>query len=253
MLYLNNPDRASTARDAAADARWDREDQSRPSTRRAAIPEIQARISQYEMAYRMQSSVPELMDLSTEPASTTELYGEDSRKPGTFASNCVLARRMLERGVRFVQLYHRGWDQHGNLPRDIRYQCSDIDQASAGFVQDLKQRGLLDDTLVVCGGEFGRTIYSQGNLTEDNHGRDHHGRAFHTWLAGAGIKQGFEIGKTDQFCYNILEDPIHIRDLNATLLHQLGIDHDRFTYRDQGLDHKLTGVEPARVVHEILS
>jgi len=215
-------------------------------------PEIHDRISQYEMAFRMQTSVPELMDLSDEPDSTFEMYGEDARKPGTFAANCVLARRLAERDVRFVQLFHRGWDGHNNLPREIRGQCKDTDQACAALVRDLKQRGLLDDTLVVCGGEFGRTIYSQGTLTDDNHGRDHHPRCFHTWLAGAGIKPGFEYGVTDDHCYNIVENPVHIRDLNATILHQLGIDHERFTYPYLGLDERLTGVENARVVRDIL-
>ena len=216
-------------------------------------PEIHDRIAQYEMAFRMQTSVPELMDLSDEPESTFELYGPDSRKPGTFAANCVLARRLAERDVRFVQLFHRGWDGHNNLPREIRGQCKDTDQASAALVVDLKRRGLLEDTLVICGGEFGRTIYSQGTLTADNHGRDHHGRCFHTWLAGAGIKAGFEYGETDDHCYNIVRDPVHIRDLNATILHQLGIDHARFSYPYQGLDQRLTGVEEAHVVKGILA
>ncbi len=216
-------------------------------------PEILTRIAQYELAFRMQASVPELTDINTEPESTFKLYGEDSRKPGTFARNCVIARRLAERGVRFIQLYHRAWDQHGNLPRDLRNQCNDVDQASAGLVRDLKQRGMLDDTLIVWGGEFGRTIYSQGKLTNDNHGRDHHGRAFTIWMAGAGIKRGMEYGKTDSHSYNILENPVHIRDMNATILHQLGIDHNRLTFKFQGLDEKLTGVEPAHVVKDILS
>jgi uncharacterized protein (DUF1501 family) len=205
------------------------------------------------MAYRMQTSVPELMDLSDEPESTYKLYGEDARKPGTFARNVVLARRMAERGVPFIQLFHRAWDQHGNLPRDIRNQCRDIDRASAGLVADLKQRGMLDDTLVIWGGEFGRTIYSQGKLSDKNHGRDHHGRCFTTWLAGGGVKAGFEYGKTDDHSYNILENPVHIRDLNATVLHLLGIDHERFSFRYQGLDQRLTGVESAKVVHDIIA
>ena len=216
-------------------------------------PEIADRIAQYEMAYRMQTSVPDLVDLADEPEATFEMYGADSRKPGTFAANCVLARRMAERDVRFIQLFHRGWDGHNNLPREIRGQCKDTDQACAALVMDLEQRGLLEDTLVICGGEFGRTIYSQGNLTADNHGRDHHGRCFHTWLAGAGIKAGFEYGVTDDHCYNIVEDPVHIRDLNATILHQLGIDHERFTFPYLGLDQRLTGVEQAHVVHGILA
>jgi len=216
-------------------------------------PEIQARIAQYEMAYRMQTSVPDLMDLSDEPDSTFELYGEDARKPGTFAANAVLARRMLERDVRFVQLFHRGWDGHNNLPGQIRGQCMNTDQASAALVEDLERRGLLEDTLVVWGGEFGRTIYSQGQLTATNHGRDHHGRCFHMWLAGAGIKPGFEFGETDDHSYNIVRDPVHITDMSATILNQLGIDHERFTYPYLGLDQRLTGVDhPARVVDEIL-
>ncbi len=215
-------------------------------------PETQARVAQYEMAYRMQTSVPELMDLSNEDESTFELYGPESKKPGTFAANCILARRMAERGVPFMQLFHRGWDQHGNLPKLLRGQCKDIDQPAAALIKDLKQRGMLDDTLVICGGEFGRTIYSQGKLSKDNHGRDHHGRCFTTWVAGAGMKAGYEHGLTDNWSYNIVEDGVHINDLNATVLHQLGIDHNRFTYRYQGLDQRLTGVEGAAVVKKLL-
>jgi len=220
---------------------------------RSGDPEIHTRIAQYEMAFRMQTSVPDLMDLSSEPDSTFELYGEDARKPGTYAANCVIARRMAERDVRFVQLFHRGWDQHGNLPKDLRGQCKDTDQASAALVIDLERRGLLEDTLVIWGGEFGRTIYSQGALTETNHGRDHHPRCFTTWMAGAGIRPGYEHGETDDFSYNIVRDPVHINDLNATILHQLGIDHQRFTYPYQGLDQRLTGVENPRVVTEVLA
>jgi len=216
-------------------------------------PEIETRIAQYEMAYRMQSSVPDLTDLAREPEHIFDLYGPDARKPGTFAYNCILARRMSERGVPFVQLFHRGWDQHGNLPKDLRSQCGDVDQAAAALVQDLKQRGMLDETLVVCGGEFGRTIHSQGELTKDNHGRDHHGRCFTMWMAGGGVKAGYEHGETDDFSYNIVRDGVHIRDLNATILHLLGIDHERFTYKFQELDQRLTGVEPARVVTEVLA
>jgi Protein of unknown function (DUF1501) len=204
-------------------------------------PEINTRIAQYEMAYRMQTSVPDLMDLSKEPTSTFEMYGPDSKKPGTFAANALLARRLLERGVRFVQLFHRGWDQHGNLPMQLRNQCRDTDQASAALVKDLAQRGLLEDTLVVWGGEFGRTVYSQGELTKDNYGRDHHGRCFSVWIAGGGVKPG-TIGETDDFGYNIVKDPVHIHDLNATLLHQLGINHERLTYRYQGRDYRLTDI-----------
>ncbi len=216
-------------------------------------PEIHARISQYEMAYRMQTSVPDLMDMSNETEKTLEMYGPEAKKPGTFASNCILARRMAERGVPFIQLFHRGWDQHGDLPNRIKGQCKNIDQPAAALVQDLKQRGLLEDTLVICGGEFGRTIYSQGKLSKTSHGRDHHARCFTTWFAGGGIKPGIEYGKTDDYAYNILENPVHLRDMNATILHQLGIDHERFTYRFQGLDQKLTGVEEAHVVKDILA
>jgi hypothetical protein len=226
---------------------------NRASADLSGDPETLARISQYEMAFRMQTAVPDVVDVSKEPESVLELYGPDVKKPGSFASNCLQARRMVENGVRFVQLYHQGWDQHGALPRNLRLQCEDIDQASAGLLKDLKQRGMLDDTLVVCGGEFGRTIYSQGSLSADNHGRDHHGRCFTTWLAGGGIKPGTEFGKTDDFSYNIVENPVHIRDLNATILHCLGVDHRRLTFRYQGLDQRLTGVEEARVVKEILT
>ncbi len=216
-------------------------------------PEIETRIAQYEMAFRMQTSVPDLTDVASEPESVTSMYGPDATKPGTFAYNCILARRMAERGVPFIQLFHRGWDQHGNLPNLISNQCRDIDQPAAALVRDLKLRGMLDDTLVVCGGEFGRTIYSQGTLTKDNHGRDHHGRCFTMWMAGGGIRKGYEHGETDDFCYNIVRDPVHIRDFNATILHQLGIDHERFTYKYQGLDQRLTGVEPAHVVHPVIA
>jgi Protein of unknown function (DUF1501) len=205
-------------------------------------PEIKARIAQYEMAFRMQSSVPELTDLSKEPEKTFERYGTDARKPGTYAANCILARRLAERGVRFIQLFHRGWDQHGNLPAHLANQCRDTDQASAGLIQDLKERGLLDDTLVVWGGEFGRTVYSQGKLTETNYGRDHHPRCFTVWLAGGGIKPGVTIGETDDFSYNITRDPVEVHDLNATILYCLGIDHKRLTYKFQGRHHRLTDV-----------
>ncbi len=217
-------------------------------------PEIRTRISQYEMAFRMQASVPDLLDLSDEPQSTFDLYGEDARKPGTFASNALLARRLAERDVRFIQLFHRGWDAHFNLPKEIRGQCADTDRASAALVTDLDRRGLLEDTLIIWGGEFGRTIYSQGQLTKDNYGRDHHGRCFFMWMAGAGVRRGFEFGATDDHCYNIVSDPVHITDLSATVLHLLGIDHQRFTYPYLGLDQRLTGVDhPARVVREILA
>ena len=205
-------------------------------------PEIQARIDQYEMAFRMQSSVPELADLSKEPASAFDRYGPESRKPGTFAANCLLARRLAERGVRFIQLYHRGWDQHSDLPEHIRTQCYDTDQPSAALVEELKERGLLDETLVIWGGEFGRSVYSQGQLTATTYGRDHHPRCFSLWLAGGGIKRGTLIGETDDFSYNVIKDPVHVHDLNATALHLLGIDHTRLTVRHQGRDYRLTDV-----------
>ncbi len=216
-------------------------------------PETQARIAQYEMAFRMQSSVPELVDLSEETEATLALYGPDVKKPGTFAHNCLLARRMAERGVRFTQIFHRGWDQHGNLPTDLPNQCRDIDRPTFGLITDLKQRGLLDDTLLVWGGEFGRTIYCQGGLTKTNYGRDHHPRCFTMWMAGAGIKGGVVHGETDDFSYNIVRDPVHIRDINATILQTLGIHHERFAFRHQGLDQRLTGVETATPVKSIMT
>jgi len=215
-------------------------------------PEIATRIAQYEMAYKMQSSVPELTDLSKEPAHTFDLYGPDSRKPGTFAANCLLARRMAERGVRFIQLFHRGWDQHNELPKQIQGQSRDTDQASAALVQDLKERGLLEDTLVVWGGEFGRTVYCQGKLTADNYGRDHHPRCFTMWLAGGGIKPGVSVGETDDYCYNIVKDPVHVHDLHATILRTLGIDHTKLTYKFQGRNFRLTDVS-GNVVKSILA
>jgi hypothetical protein len=214
-------------------------------------PEIASRVAQYEMAFRMQASVPELTDLSDESAATFDHYGPDSRKPGTFAANCLLARRLVERGVRFVQLYHRGWDQHNKLMSNIPKQCRDIDQPQAALVEDLAARGLLDETLVVWAGEFGRTVYGQGGLVED-YGRDHHGRCFSIWLAGGGVRPGIVHGATDDYGYNIVQDPVHIHDLNATLLHCLGIDHERLTYRFQGRDYRLTDVH-GHVVKGILA
>lgn len=205
-------------------------------------PEIDTRIAQYEMAFRMQTSVPELTDLKDEPESTFALYGEQSRKPGTYAYNCLMARRLAERGVRFIQLFHRDWDQHGNLPKDITLNCGDVDQPTAGLITDLKQRGMLDDTLVIWGGEFGRTVYCQGALTEKNYGRDHHGRCFTVFLAGGGVKAGTSYGETDDFGYNIVKDPVHIHDLNATILHCLGLNHEKLTYNFQGRDFRLTDV-----------
>jgi uncharacterized protein (DUF1501 family) len=200
----------------------------------------------------MQSSVPELTDVSGEPEKTFELYGPDSRKPGTYAANCLLARRLAERGVRFIQLFHRGWDQHTKLPEQISRQARDTDQASAALIKDLKQRGLLDETLVIWGGEFGRTVYCQGNLTADDYGRDHHPRCFTIWLAGAGVKAGMSYGETDDYCYNITESPVHVHDLNATILHCLGIDHTRLTFEFQGRHHRLTDVH-GDVVGSILT
>jgi uncharacterized protein (DUF1501 family) len=216
-------------------------------------PEIQTRISQYEMAFRMQTSVPELTDLSKESAATLEMYGPDVKRTGSFTHAAILARRLVERGVRVVQLLHRGWDQHDNLPTALKNQCLDTDQAVAALVMDLKQRGLLDSTLVVWGGEFGRTVYSQGRLAPDNYGRDHHPRNFCMWMAGGGVKGGTVYGQTDDFSYNVVENPVHVNDLNATILHCMGIDHRRFTFKNTGLDQKLTGVEEAHVVKELLA
>lgn len=214
--------------------------------------EIQTRIAQYEMAYRMQTSIPEVMNVSGEPAYTYEMYGPESKIPGTYAANCLLARRLLERGVNFIQLYHRGWDQHFNLPRNLSNQCRDTDQASAALVKDLKQRGMLEDTLVVWGGEFGRTNYSQGKLEIGVYGRDHHPRCFTIWMAGGGVKKGFTYGQTDHFGYNIVKDPVHVHDFQATLMHLFGVDHERFTYKHQGRYYRLTDVH-GKVVRELLS
>ena len=250
VLYLSNPAGYSPAARrrylddlAALNERKLREYQD---------PEIATRIAQYEMAFRMQTSVPELTDFSTEPDSTFDLYGPDARTPGTYAANCILARRLAERGVRFIQLFHRGWDQHGTLPRDLRLQCEQTDQASAGLIQDLKNRGLLDETLVVWSGEFGRTVYSQGALTPTNYGRDHHPRCFSLWMAGGGIKGGITHGETDDFSYNIASDPVEVHDIHATMLHCLGVDHTKLTYRFQGRHYRLTDVH-GRVIHPILS
>jgi len=216
-------------------------------------PEIETTIAQQEMAFRMQTSVPDLTDISDESPETMELYGPDVDKPGSYARNCLLARRMAERDVRFIQLFHRGWDHHTRLPENLVGQCRDVDQPTAALLKDLKQRNLLDDTLVVFAGEFGRTVFSQGTLTADNYGRDHHPRCFTAWLAGGGVKGGFEYGKTDEFSYNVVEDSVHVRDLHATMLHLLGIDHTKLTFPFQGLEQKLTGVEPSRVVTEIIA
>jgi len=240
VLYLADPPGVSrTTRREMLDA------VSKLNTMKAEAygdPEIETRILQYEMAYRMQTSVPDLMDLSKEPQQIFDLYGPDSRKPGTYAANCLLARRLAERNVRFIQLYHRGWDQHGDLPRDLTLQCRGTDQPTAALITDLKNRGMLDDTLVVWGGEFGRTVYCQGKLTENNYGRDHHPRNFVMWMAGGGIKRGTVIGETDDFSYNIVSDPVSIFDLQATILHCLGIDHKQLTYKFQGRHFRLTDV-----------
>ena len=250
VLYINNPNGVPPVmRRRMLDALGE---MNQIEQEKMVDPDTRVRIAQYEMAFRMQTSVPELTDLSKETESTYKLYGEDARKGGTFANSCLMARRLVERGVRFVQVYHRGWDVHSLLPEVLPSQCRDVDQGCWGLVQDLKQRGMLEDTLVIWGGEFGRTIYSQGKLTPTDYGRDHHPRCFSLWMAGGGVKGGIVHGETDEFSYNIVKDPVHIRDLQATLLHQFGIDHEKFTYKYQGLDQKLTGVEKAYVVKDIL-
>jgi len=219
---------------------------------RAGDPEIMTRIAQYEMAYRMQMSVPELTEMNDEPEETFQLYGEDSRTPGTFAANCLLARRLAERGVRFIQLYHRGWDAHGNLPAEIRGQCKATDQAQAGLIKDLRRRGLLDETLVVWGGEFGRTVYCQGPLSESNYGRDHHPKCFTMWMAGGGVKPGISYGETDDFGYNITRDPVSVHDLHATMLYLMGVDHEKLTFKHQGRRYRLTDVH-GRVMSDLIA
>ena len=251
ILFLNNPPGVDgAARRITLDGIGR---MNRLAAERFGDPETLTRIGQYEMAYRMQSSVPELTALDREPAHTYRLYGEDARKPGTFANSALMARRLVERGVRFVQVYHNNWDHHGNVAGRMPSQCRDVDQACAGLLLDLEQRGLLDDTLVIWGGEFGRTVYSQGGVTKDNYGRDHHPRCFTMWMAGGGVRAGHIHGETDEFSYNIVKDPIHIRDFHATILHQLGFDHRRLTHPYQGLDARLTGVEEANVVHALLA
>ncbi len=220
---------------------------------RIGDPETLTRIAQYEMAFRMQTSVPELTDLSSESQATLDMYGPNVTKPGTYASSAILARRLVERGVRVVQVLHRGWDQHGNLPKLIKGQCMDVDQPTAALLTDLKQRGMLEDTLVVFGGEFGRTVYSQGTLSHENYGRDHHPRNFCMWMAGGGIRRGLSYGETDDFSYNVTDKPVHLNDLNATLLHCMGIDDRKFTYPFQGLEQRLTGVEPTHLIRDILA
>jgi uncharacterized protein (DUF1501 family) len=216
-------------------------------------PETRTRIEQYELAFRMQASVPELTDLASEPETTYQLYGDAAKKPGTFANTVLLARRMVERGIRFIQVYLNNWDTHSNVAGRLPDQCRDIDQACYGLVNDLKARGLLDETLIIWGGEFGRTIYSQGGLSKQNYGRDHHPRCFTMWMAGGGAKGGTIYGETDDFSYNIVKDPVHINDFHATVLHLLGFDDERFTFRHLGLDQRLTGVEPAKVIQELVA
>jgi|UniRef100_UPI00378362F3 hypothetical protein len=250
VLYLSNPPGID------ASSRREQLDAIQSLNRRQFTqqldPEIETRIAQYEMAYRMQTSVPDLISLRDESEATLDAYGPQSRVPGSFAANCLLARRMAESGVRLIQLYHRGWDQHYNLPSDLRLQCGDIDLPCAALISDLKQRGLLDDTLIVWGGEFGRTTYSQGKLEAANHGRDHHGRCFTMWLAGGGVKPGLQFGETDDFCFNIARDPVHVHDLNATLLHLLGFNHEHLTFRAEGRDYRLTDVH-GRVMRGLLA
>jgi hypothetical protein len=249
VLFLSNPE--GMDRETRRRLLDDLAKLNRMKLEETGDPEIATRVAQYELAFRMQTSVPELTDTSKEPAHVFDLYGPDSRKPGTYAANCLLARRLTERGVRFVQLFHRGWDQHVNLPKQIAGQCADTDRATAALIIDLKRRGLLDDTLVVWGGEFGRTVYCQGALTADDYGRDHHPRCFTVWLAGAGAKAGYTHGETDDFSYNVVRDPVHVHDLHATLLHLLGIDHTRLTFKFQGRYHRLTDVH-GKVVREVV-
>ena len=249
VLYLNDPDGMN--RQARRDMLDNLAALNHLSYEEFGDPEITTKIHQYEMAYRMQTAVPEVMDLSKEPKAIINLYGDDCKVPGTFAANCLLARKLSESGVRFVQLYHQGWDQHADLPRDITGQANDVDQASAALVTDLKQRGLLDETLVIWGGEFGRTNFSQGKLTKDNYGRDHHPRCFSIWMAGGGVQPGIVYGETDEFGYNIVKDPVHVHDFQATVLHQLGLDHEKLTYKHLGRRFRLTDVA-GKVVKGIL-
>lgn len=250
VFYLNNPpgiDRTSRRR--MLDYLTKLHDEQ---FRQVLDPEINNRMQQYEMAYRMQASVPETLDLSKEPNYIFDLYGPESRKPGTFAANCLLARKLIEKDVKFVQLYHQGWDQHGNLPNDIQIQTKSVDQASAALVMDLKQRGLLEDTLVIWGGEFGRTNYSQGKLKKDNYGRDHHPRCYTIWMAGAGVKKSLVYGETDEFGYNIVRDPVHIHDFQATIMHLMGVDHEKLTFKHQGRRYRLTDVH-GKVIKPLLA
>ncbi|MGY8717960.1 MAG: DUF1501 domain-containing protein, partial [Verrucomicrobiia bacterium] len=250
VLYLNNPEgmssslRRKTLDHIAAMNEMKFDDYG--------DPEIEARIAQYEMAFRMQTSVPELTDVSNESDDTFDLYGEDAKTPGTYANNCLLARRLSERGVRFVQLFHRGWDTHNNLPNQLKRQCKSTDQATAGLLRDLKRRGMLDDTLIIWGGEFGRTVYNQGEMTEENYGRDHHPRCFSMWLAGGGVKGGISHGETDDYSYNVVKDPVSVHDLHATLMHLLGVNHKKLTFKFQGRHYRLTDVH-GQVVKPILA
>jgi uncharacterized protein (DUF1501 family) len=251
VLFINNPD--GVAKETRRNMLDYLGEMNQLTYQKLADPETKTRMAQYEMAFRMQASVPDLTDTSKEPESIWQLYGDEAKKPGTFAQTCLMARRLAERGTRFIQVYHRGWDVHGSLPEVLPAQCKEIDQACYALVQDLKQRGMLDDTLVILAGEFGRTIYSQGKLTSTDYGRDHHPRCFSLWMAGGGIKGGIVHGETDEFSYNITRDPVHVRDFQATILHLFGIDHERFSYKYQGLDVKLTGVEKAEVVKALLA
>ncbi len=251
VLFLSNPDGVNPQ--TRKEMLTALNQLNRKNYQEVGDPEIHARISQYEMAFRMQTSVPELTDFSSEPDYILDMYGPDVHKPGTFAYCCLMARRLAERGVRFSQIFHRGWDQHGNVTGDLPNQARDIDQPATALIQDLKQRGMLDDTLVVWGGEFGRTIYCQGSLTRKNYGRDHHPKCYTVWMAGAGVKPGIVYGETDDFSYNIVRDPVHIHQLNATILDQLGVDHRLLSVKFQGLDHRLTGVEEAKVIDDILA
>jgi hypothetical protein len=251
ILYINNP--AGVPADVRRKTLDGLRSLNEMNYKLVGDPETHTRIQQYELAFRMQASVPELTNTAAEPASTYALYGEAAKEPGTFAQSALLARRLIERGVRFVQIYHNNWDTHANVSGRLPMQCKDVDQACWGLIQDLKKRGLYDETLVIWGGEFGRTIYSQGQLTHDNYGRDHHPRCFTMWMAGGGSRPGTIYGETDDFSYNIVKDPVHIHDFHATVLNLLGFDHERFTFRYQGLDQRLTGVEPAKVVKELIA
>lgn len=250
VLYLNNP--PSVGHDDRARQLAYLKEMHKMQLERTGDPEINTNISKYEMAFRMQTSIPETMDISDEPEYIYDMYGPDAKIPGTYAANCLLARRLAERNVKFIQLYHQGWDHHGSLPKQIRSLSKGVDQPSAALIKDLKQRGLLDDTLVIWGGEFGRTNYSQGKLTKDNYGRDHHPRCFTVWMAGAGVKKGLSYGQTDELCYNVIQDPVHVHDFQATMLHLLGVDHEQLTFKHQGRRYRLTDVH-GKVVKDLLA